>query len=304
MSTNLLEQVDFVPFFSAEAPDPLLPATPGELIFTEDGRIYVGMEDGTWAHYGLFIVVPSMNRLTTMPKETSKLYCVGNVLYRWDGTKLIPVSGSLQCDIIGTGTLAEELKATALANPTVRVLSGIIRSDVTDAPEGFSVPCFYLFTHLAESPDMSAGTCLLVSSSRRIWSGYTENICAALPLFEWTEITMPSGEHLLLQAPKTAGEAPTTLPLNSFLRTNISPPPTEDFHAGGRKVTNVAKPVDENDATTKKYVDDADSAIIDSVDALSGRVDDLNTKTFRPNVNRTLLDLPNHRTFITLFIER
>jgi hypothetical protein len=81
---------------------PALPAKEGALVFTDHGRIFLGDKDGHWLPYDAFVPVPSMPVLEIMRSsgmlQTHRLYCVGNVLYRWDGMETHQVGYSIPSD--------------------------------------------------------------------------------------------------------------------------------------------------------------------------------------------------------------
>jgi len=66
----------------------------GELVATEDGRVYLGTPSKLLPLFGSVIAVPDMQTLTIMVKYPDKLYSVGDDVYRWDGTALQKVNAS------------------------------------------------------------------------------------------------------------------------------------------------------------------------------------------------------------------
>jgi hypothetical protein len=71
------------------------PAEDGVVLFTKDGRIRVGIGTVEWVSYDTFITVSSMSLFEVMRAsgllKTHCLYCVENLLYRWDGTAVVMV---------------------------------------------------------------------------------------------------------------------------------------------------------------------------------------------------------------------
>jgi hypothetical protein len=91
--TSILpSEIKFRPFLVELAGLPVPPAVPGMAIFTTDGRIFIGDDAAAWVQYNSLINVSSLDVLNQMEKETSRLYCVGKNLYKWNGTALLKIS--------------------------------------------------------------------------------------------------------------------------------------------------------------------------------------------------------------------
>jgi len=85
-------QAPFQPFFVDEE-IPSIPVVPGRLIATSANTLWIDTETRGRQYFGDFITVESMQDLEEMNKSTSKLYCVGVDLFRWDGEQLHCMTG-------------------------------------------------------------------------------------------------------------------------------------------------------------------------------------------------------------------
>ena len=110
------EQVDIVACFAESIENE--PLVIGHLVFTAEGESYIGakyyLENGQtyrkWIPYTSFVIVDTLEELTQIHKVTSKIYCVDDELYRWDGSKLIELGTGASTVFIVVDSL-EELTA-------------------------------------------------------------------------------------------------------------------------------------------------------------------------------------------------
>ena len=77
-----------------DVPIDQFPVETGQIIFTSEGQIFVDLSAGRMS-YSAFEVVTDMLALNSMVKYANKLYCVGNQLYRWNGSSLIEIGGAV-----------------------------------------------------------------------------------------------------------------------------------------------------------------------------------------------------------------